>query len=55
MVFLESSLDDENPLLKFYDTNKSVGSEETYYSLAKGIEANVQSQIARSTVKESTF
>jgi len=53
MEFLESSLDDEeNPLLKFYDTNKSAGSRRTYYSLAKGIEANVQSQIDRSTSKE---
>lgn len=53
MEFLESSLDDEtNPLLKFYDTNKSAGSRRNYHSLAKGIEANVESQIARSTSKE---
>lgn len=53
MEFLESSLDDEvNPLLKFYDTNTSAGSRRNYYSLAKGIEANVQSQIDRSTSKE---
>ena len=53
MEFLESSFDDEtNPLLKFYDTNKSVGSRRSYHSLAKGIEANVESQIARSTSKE---
>jgi hypothetical protein len=53
MEFLESSFDDEvNPLLKFYDTNKSAGSRRNYYSLAKGIEANVESQIARSTTKE---
>ena len=53
MVFLESSLEDEaNPLLKYYDKNKSVSSRRLYYSLAKGIEENVQSQIARSTVKE---
>tara|TARA_R100001129_G_C5308999_1_gene244630 strand:- start:45 stop:1958 length:1914 start_codon:yes stop_codon:yes gene_type:complete len=53
MEFLESSFDDEtNPLLKFYDTNKSAGSRRNYYSLAKGIEANVESQIARSTSKE---
>jgi len=53
MEFLESSLDDEtNPLLKFYDTNKSAGSRRNYHSLAKGIEANVESQIARSNSKE---
>ena len=53
MEFLESSLDDEvNPLLKFYDINKSTGSRRNYYSLAKGIEENVQSQIDRSTSKE---
>jgi len=53
MEFLESSFDDEtNPLLKFYDTNKSAGSRRNYYSLAKGIEENVESQIARSTTKE---
>ena len=53
MEFLESSLDDEaNPLLKFYDTNKSAGSRRNYYSLAKGIEENVESQIARSTSKD---
>ena len=48
--FLEASTDDElNPLMKVYDQTDSVGVKRKYYSLFKGIEANIQSQVNRTS------